>query len=392
MTREFSQAENEYYIELDSESPNVTVTLVPTSDDVVVEGGLSQNVEALCGDNVKKIKVKDANGLEYTYILHFVRNASSDSHLKNIKVAGKEIEGFSDDSLYYEVVMPYNVDDSINLEGIKKLPGQTILNDGDVEITGSTTIHTITVISEDGKNTSDYNIVLNKQPNTKLKYLEINDQGFSKDFNSDILNYDFTVTSGVVSLNITAIPYDDNAKVVIKGAGYIRDGKSTVTITVSREGVEDTIYIIKVKKGEDLGEQEYDFKYTGGYQTFTAPVTGFYKLEAWGASGGKSRINGRLGGTPGKGGYTSGTIKLTAGDTIYVYVGQQGTNAVVGKDSIASWNGGGSGTWDQRDDESSGGGGGATDFRLVSGSWNDKKSLYSRIMVAGAGRRCVLEL
>ena len=171
MTREFSQAENEYYIELDSESPNVTVTLVPTSDDVVVEGGLSQNVEALCGDNVKKIKVKDANGLEYTYILHFVRNASSDSHLKNIKVAGKEIEGFSDDSLYYEVVMPYNVDDSINLEGIKKLPGQTILNDGDVEITGSTTIHTITVISEDGKNTSDYNIVLNKQPNTKWLFV-----------------------------------------------------------------------------------------------------------------------------------------------------------------------------------------------------------------------------
>lgn len=48
---------------------------------------------------------------------------------------------------------------------------------------------------------------------------------------------------------------------------------------------------------------------------------------------------------------------------------------------------GGLGTWDGRDDEASGAGGGATDFRLVPGSWNDKESLYSRIMVAGGGRR-----
>lgn len=35
--------------------------------------------------------------------------------------------------------------------------------------------------------------------------------------------------------------------------------------------------------------------------------------------------------------------------------------------------------------------GGATDFRLVPGAWDDTDSLYSRIMVAGARRRCFVD-
>ena len=51
------------------------------------------------------------------------------------------------------------------------------------------------------------------------------------------------------------------------------------------------------------------FAYTGAVQTYTAPVTGTYKLEAWGAEGSV------------KGGYSSGTKSLSAGQTIYVYIG-----------------------------------------------------------------------
>lgn len=51
------------------------------------------------------------------------------------------------------------------------------------------------------------------------------------------------------------------------------------------------------------------FAYTGAVQTYTAPVTGTYKLEVWGAEGSV------------KGGYSSGTKSLNAGQTIYIYVG-----------------------------------------------------------------------
>ena len=237
-----------------------------------------------------------------------------------------------------------------------------------------------------------YNIVLTKQPNTKLKFLDFKDQNFAPLFQSDKITYEFEVTPGVIALDTVAIPYDENAKVVVKGAGYIKTGRNTVTITVSREGVEDTVYTIYVQKGENEGEEIYDFPYTGDYQVFVAPKTGLYKFEGWGARGGYARINGRLGGTAGLGGYTSGNIKLQEGDTIYIYVGQQGTDSVVKKDSAQAWNGGGLGTWDKTDDEASGAGGGATDFRLVPGPWNDEESLYSRIMVAGAGRRCFMDI
>lgn len=71
------------------------------------------------------------------------------------------------------------------------------------------------------------------------------------------------------------------------------------------------------------------FAYTGSYETFTAPVSGNYKIQVWGAEGGKSVCNGSLCGNPGKGGYAEGIINLNSGEKLYVYVGQQGSNALM---------------------------------------------------------------
>ena len=134
---------------------------------------------------------------------------------------------------------------------------------------------------------------------------------------------------------------------------------------------------------------EYKYSFKGTYQTFNVPESGIYKIEAWGAGGGSSRVQGALSSNNlGKGGYTSGTIELVKDEILYIYVGGQGTDAVVGQDVPGGYNGGGLGTWDNSDDEASAGGGGATDIRLyksADGLWNDSTSLASRIMVAGAG-------
>ncbi|NCU77101.1 MAG: hypothetical protein EBV59_09225 [Synechococcaceae bacterium WB7_1C_051] len=68
----------------------------------------------------------------------------------------------------------------------------------------------------------------------------------------------------------------------------------------------------------------------------------------------------------GRGGYAKGDVTLTAGTTIQIYVGQQGSGCM-----NSNWR--------------STGGGGATDFRLVGGNWNDNAGLLSRILVAGGG-------
>ena len=66
------------------------------------------------------------------------------------------------------------------------------------------------------------------------------------------------------------------------------------------------IYTINITKESEI-DVETGFDYTGDVQTFVAPKTGTYKLETWGAQGGKveednSKIN--------YGGYSTGLIKL----------------------------------------------------------------------------------
>jgi hypothetical protein len=111
-----------------------------------------------------------------------------------------------------------------------------------------------------------------------------------------------------------------------------------------------------------------DFEYKGYVQEFKAPHTGTYTLEVWGAQGGKSK-HGEAGG---EGGYAKGDVTLTAGQTIYVYVGGAGSLGFQG-----GWNGGGNGANTNSD---SAGGGGGTDIRTTNNT-----TYANRLIVAGGG-------
>lgn len=104
------------------------------------------------------------------------------------------------------------------------------------------------------------------------------------------------------------------------------------------------------------------FGYTGGAQTFTAPINGYYKLEVWGAQG-----NGNA-----KGGYSTGALHINKGTVLYVYVGGKGQVS-----STAAFNGGGLAcAYLIPSEYIYGGGGGATDIRTTT-------SVSNRIIVAG---------
>jgi prepilin-type N-terminal cleavage/methylation domain-containing protein len=128
----------------------------------------------------------------------------------------------------------------------------------------------------------------------------------------------------------------------------------------------------------------FDYAYTGNYQTFTAPATGNYKIELWGAAS-ESYRESESAWNRSPGNYVSGNINLAQGQKLYVYAGGKGTEATSSSSNDgAGWNGGGSARMGTYGGYQIGrGGGGATDVRLVSGTWNDFNSLKSRIMVAG---------
>ena len=81
----------------------------------------------------------------------------------------------------------------------------------------------------------------------------------------------------------------------------------------------------------------YKFNYTGNVQSFTAPVSATYTVELWGASGGGS-ANQLKGSHKGLGGYSKGDIALSAGQSIYLYIGGQGVIAS-GIGTGGGWNG-----------------------------------------------------
>ena len=117
------------------------------------------------------------------------------------------------------------------------------------------------------------------------------------------------------------------------------------------------------------------FSYTGASQEYEVPKDGYYYIEMAGAEGGTNVLGAK----------TSGYIYLEKGETLYFYVGEQGT---IGNTNCRSsgyqFNGGGI-SKPAKAGVCASTGGGATDVRLVGGNWDNTSSLISRIMVAGAG-------
>ena len=139
------------------------------------------------------------------------------------------------------------------------------------------------------------------------------------------------------------------------GTGQLGTGASFTTPTLSST----TTYYVQSSSSNN-GTQTYG--YTGAVQTFTAPTTGTYGIDVYGAQGGTtSQFAGGLGSR------VQATYNLTAGQTINLYVGQQSTNATGG------WNGGGNSGGNGR------GGGGASDIRIGG------TALSNRVVVAAGG-------
>ena len=70
------------------------------------------------------------------------------------------------------------------------------------------------------------------------------------------------------------------------------------------------------------GDEGWSFDYTGSIQTFTAPKTGIYQLETWGAQG-ENATDGTNTARGGYGAYAVGEVLLQQGDTLYINVGGQ---------------------------------------------------------------------
>ncbi len=155
------------------------------------------------------------------------------------------------------------------------------------------------------------------------------------------------------------------------------EGSSIVGTTFTM-GVEDTVLTANW-----IPTTIVEFAYTGAIQTFTANYTGYYQLEVWGASGGIKVYAGTI--YDGYGGYSTGSVYLTANQTIYITIGGQGnTTTSPGTIVAGGYNGGGQG-YSYTDSRGGASGGGATHIATTTGLLSSLSSNQSNILIVAGG-------
>ena len=321
---------------------------------------------------------------------------NTNNYLKELRVSSGNLSPqFNPTTFTYNVTLDkYTSNINIDGESYEETTIVTGLGNYEVEVGETKNIKIIATAQSGDINIYSINVTRNKlnpgEHSSKLikaVVTDLNGQEFRLDpkFSSDIYNYVVEIPSSKVSLNIGTLLYDDESKVKITGNEFL-GRNSVITITVTNPYVAPTTYKINVIKEIPLDDPVFGFDYTGDYQEFTAPQSGLYQLEVWGAQGSGSHQNSELG-VAGKGGYSRGSIYLYKGETVYVYVGGQGNFCYGSACTVpGGWNGGGQGvkfTGGYGDPAASGGG--ATDIRIVSGEWNLPEGLNSRFIVAGGG-------
>ena len=129
------------------------------------------------------------------------------------------------------------------------------------------------------------------------------------------------------------------------------------------------------------GDTVFNFDYTGGEQTFVAPISGTYRLETWGAEGGSysSEYYG------GFGGYSAANINININQILYVNVGGKGSYVGLGGEyAVGGYNGGGRGA-SMHKEVASTSGGGATHIALKSGILSELENYKTDILMVAAG-------
>lgn len=130
----------------------------------------------------------------------------------------------------------------------------------------------------------------------------------------------------------------------------------------------------------------YTFSYTAGQQTL-ALTTGSYSYQCWGADGGLGNINsGFVPNTQiagGVGGYSSGTITITAPTTLNIVVGGRGSDGFLNATAPGGYNGGGNGS--TASTHRGGGGGGASHIATVTGILSSLSGNTLAVQIVGGG-------
>ena len=207
---------------------------------------------------------------------------------------------------YYYAIMPYHIALDDNDHPIKYYRWTKVFSVDTAKFLVAPTIFPITVI-EGTEMTIAYSIPVLESGSYAVQKLVGKKGSIPTSKTDGTVLVDLTPTAGQIVNTVTVTGLDEESTYYF--VIFIEDTDGNSASSEPQEA----------RTGVDLG---WNFDYTGQIQTFTAPKTGIYSLETWGAQGGDA-TDGTNSARGGYGAYAYGEVLLTQGETLYINVGGQ---------------------------------------------------------------------
>ena len=246
----------------------------------------------------------------------------------------------------------------------------------------------IPIMNEEGKNLTPYTFTINNTCNSMIGY-SLNLEEL--DGSTLASKYIMTMVNDKTYVNMASLSSTDNyyansveSRVLATGSlgpnasiNYSlrlwMDEETPMTTDAMNKSFRSKVVVVATPT------KTVDFDYTGTEQVFTAPVSGTYKLETWGAQGGSAYEY-----YGGYGGFSLGTITLNKDATIYINVGGRGGSSE-SFNNIGGYNGGGYSGENLDSKTYSYGGGGATHIATMSGTLSTLENYKNNIIIVSGG-------
>lgn len=184
----------------------------------------------------------------------------------NLQSLRLELEGMSptfDASINQYYLTIDNTVNQLEVSAITENPNATINIDGNTNLKEGLNEININIISEDATKTNTYKIEVTKtsdleSANTNLETLAIENVLFNIPFDTNETNYEAEVSNDTTSLNLLAIPENEQATTQVTGKDNLKEGNNLVEIVVTAaNGYTKKVYQINVYKRNLEEEQKY---------------------------------------------------------------------------------------------------------------------------------------
>lgn len=244
MTPNYSKDKTNYRVVVPEETTEIDINAVKDDATQIVTGDGHFNVHK--GRNDFTITVTSESGtIKYYYLSVYVD--TNDNVLSSLKVdKGVLSPTFDPDTKVYRVELP-NSDDEITVSAEGKY---TITGEGTYELeVGANIIDVITTDDEGNDNIYNITVYRDHVKSPYLRYLRIDKYGLDQTFEKTKFDYSKEIDDIVTSVDIVAIPEDQNATVTIAGNNNLQTGNNEITITVVDEDNNSNTYKINVVLG-----------------------------------------------------------------------------------------------------------------------------------------------